>query len=68
MSIKGTRSGSSPFDRLRKKLDDSELRCRECGFIDEDGSWRVTTSGARIRYQHVCPSCDVVSIRELRLD
>lgn len=68
MSIKGTRSGSSPFDRLRNKFDESELQCRACGFVDEDGSWRVTTTGSRVRYQHVCPSCDIVTARELRLD
>ncbi|MFC6716736.1 HVO_0649 family zinc finger protein [Natrialbaceae archaeon GCM10025810] len=57
----------SPFDRLRQKYDESELRCPQCGYVDDDGGWRVTTSGSRVRYQFVCPTCDAVETRELRL-
>lgn len=58
----------SPFERLREKFDESELRCRSCGYVDTEGGWRVTTSGGRVRYQFVCPTCDAVETRELRLD
>lgn len=57
----------SPFDRLRRKFDEAELRCRQCGYIDREGSWRVTTSGDRVTYQHICPICDAMDTRELRL-
>ncbi|PCR92303.1 HVO_0649 family zinc finger protein [Natrinema ejinorense] len=57
----------SPFERLREKFDDSELRCPACGYVDTDGGWRVTASGSRVRYQFVCPTCDAVETRELRL-
>lgn len=56
-----------PFDRLRQKFDDTELRCRQCGYVDSDGGWRVRTSGDRVSYQHVCPSCNAIETRELRL-
>ncbi|AHF98580.1 hypothetical protein HALLA_06685 [Halostagnicola larsenii XH-48] len=56
-----------PFDRLRQKFDETERRCRQCGFVDDDGGWRVRTSGDRVTYQHVCPSCDAIETRELRL-
>jgi hypothetical protein len=57
----------SPFEQLRAKFDDSELECRLCGYFDDDVSWRVTTSGSRVQYQFVCPSCDGVETREMRL-
>lgn len=57
----------SPFERLREKFDKSELRCPACGYVDTDGNWRVTTTGARVRYQFICPTCDAVETRELRL-
>ncbi|TYL40130.1 hypothetical protein CV102_00680 [Natronococcus pandeyae] len=57
----------SPFERLRAKFEESELECPQCGYFDGDGGWRVTTSGSRVQYQFVCPSCDAVETRELRL-
>ena len=57
----------SPFEQLREKFDKSELRCPSCGYLDSDGGWRTTTSGQRVRYQFVCPACDAVETRELRL-
>ena len=65
MSVEKARS---PFDRLRQKFDDAELRCRACGYLNADGGWRVTTSGNRVTYQHVCPKCEDIETRELRLD
>ncbi|ELY94028.1 hypothetical protein C482_18939 [Natrialba chahannaoensis JCM 10990] len=57
----------SPFDRLRAKFDEAELECRQCGFHDESGGWQVTSSGDRVQYRFVCPSCDAVETREMRL-
>ena len=57
----------SPFEQLREKFDESELRCPSCGYTDTDGSWRVTTTGQRVRYQFICPVCEAVETRELRL-
>ncbi|EMA31078.1 HVO_0649 family zinc finger protein [Halobiforma nitratireducens] len=58
----------SPFDRLRQKYDRSDSECRQCGYHDTDDGWDVTTSGDRIHYQFVCPVCDAVETRELRLE
>lgn len=58
----------SPFDRLRQKFDEDELRCRKCGYVDVDGGWRVTAAGSRVQYQHVCPKCDARETREMRLE
>lgn len=57
----------SPFDRLRKKFDDSELECRHCGYHDANGSWQASTTGNRVQYQFVCPACDAIETREMRL-
>ncbi|MEY7850576.1 HVO_0649 family zinc finger protein [Natrarchaeobius sp. A-rgal3] len=59
--------GNTPFERLRRKFERSELECRQCGFRDTDGGWRVTTTGSRVQYQFVCPSCFAVETREMRL-
>lgn len=59
---------NSPFDRLRAKFDASELECPACGYVDTDGGWRVTTSGSRVQYQFVCPTCDAVETRVMRLE
>lgn len=62
------RPGKTAFDRLRARFDDVARQCPDCGYTDEDGRWRVTTSGDRVRYQHVCPSCGTIDTRELRFD
>jgi hypothetical protein len=49
--------GVSAFDRLRARYDEDACRCAACGYEDTDGGWRVETSGATVRYTHVCPSC-----------
>jgi rubredoxin len=54
------------LDRLKARYD-RDLRCRECGYVDEDGGWQARTSGGRISYRHVCPSCGTVEKRTLRL-
>lgn len=59
--------GRSPFDRLRRKFEESERRCSACGHVDTEGGWRVTASGSHVRYQFVCPVCDAVETRDLRL-
>ncbi len=60
--------GRSPFDRLKQKFDQSDLRCRACGYVDVEGGWRVTTTGSRVRYQHVCPKCNAIETKEVRLE
>ena len=61
------RKSRSPFERLRQKYEDAEFRCRACGYVDEDGGWRVTTTGSRVQYQQVCQTCGAMDTRELRL-
>jgi rubredoxin len=58
-------AGTTPLDRLRNRLD---MRCRECGYVDEEGRWTAATSGSRVTYQHVCPSCAAVRQHTFRLD
>lgn len=57
----------SPFERLKAKFDESEPKCPACGCSDGDGGWRVVTSGSRVTYQYVCPTCDAIETREMRL-
>ncbi|MCU4924431.1 hypothetical protein OB905_00325 [Halobacteria archaeon AArc-dxtr1] len=57
----------SPFDRLRRALDDADFRCLECGFVDQDGGWRAVTTGSAVTYRRSCPGCGAVATRELRL-
>ena len=59
-------SGTTPLDRLKAQYD-RDLRCRECGYLDEDGAWQARTSGDRVSYRHVCPSCGTIEKRTLRL-
>ena len=57
----------SPFERLREKFDESDVTCPSCGYVDTDGGWRVTTTGNRVTYQYICPTCGAVETREMRL-
>ena len=61
------RTYRSPFERLRAKFDESDPECPSCGCAHEDANWRVTTTGGRVTYQYVCPTCEAVETRELRL-
>lgn len=55
----------SPFDRLRTRLQETDLECRQCGY--ECDEWQATTSGGRVQYRLVCPVCGAIETRELRL-
>ncbi|QSW97873.1 HVO_0649 family zinc finger protein [Haloterrigena alkaliphila] len=61
------RTYRSPFERLRAKFDESDPECPACGYSDENTNWRVTTTGDRVTYQFVCPTCEAVETREMRL-
>lgn len=58
--------GATPLDRLRTHLE-TDLRCPDCGFEDDDGSWTARTDGGRVLYRHVCPSCGSIRTRDIRL-
>ncbi len=60
------RPGASPFERLGAHFDEVDRVCPDCGFEDADGRWTTTTTGDRVSYRHVCPSCG--SIRKRTLD
>lgn len=62
-----TRRGN-PLERLRTHFDDVDLVCPDCGYDDADGGWSSETTGDRILYRHVCPSCGAIRKRTLRLD
>jgi predicted RNA-binding Zn-ribbon protein involved in translation (DUF1610 family) len=58
--------GVTQLDRLKSRYD-SDLRCRECGFEDTGGDWQARTTGERVSYRHVCPSCGAIKTRTLGL-
>ncbi|MFB6131556.1 MAG: HVO_0649 family zinc finger protein [Salinigranum sp.] len=60
-------AGTTALDRLCAHYDDVDLRCPKCGYEDERGRWQAWTTGRRIDYRHVCPSCGAIRRRTLRL-
>ncbi|MFC7081452.1 HVO_0649 family zinc finger protein [Halorussus caseinilyticus] len=60
--------GSTPFDRMASHMEHEDLVCSECGYDDEDGSWRARTTGGQVLYTHVCPSCGAIRKRTYHLD
>lgn len=60
------RSGTTALDRLKAQYD-RDLRCRECGFVDTGGEWQAKTTGRRVDYRHLCPSCGAVETRTVKL-
>ena len=60
-------SGGDPIERLRARFDHVDLVCPECSYEDEDGAWTSRTTGERIVYRHVCPSCGAIRVRTLDL-
>jgi len=63
-----SRSGSSVIDRLNARYEDVDITCPECGYVDEDASWRAETNGRRIDYRHLCPSCGSMRTRTVTLE
>ncbi len=59
--------GTTALDRLRARYDAEERICGKCGYDDDEGGWQVETTGSRVLYRHVCPSCGAIERRELRL-
>lgn len=59
--------GTTPFDRLRSRYENVDMRCPECGYEDEDGEWLSTTDGSQVLYRHVCPQCGSVRKRTYTL-
>lgn len=49
--------GRSVFESIRARYEDSEKKCPECGYVDEEGNWTSETNGKQVVYHHVCPSC-----------
>jgi ribosomal protein L32 len=58
MPTHSAREGT-PLDKLRRRYENSETKCPECGYVDGDeDNWRSYTYGQQVVYHHVCPSCD----------
>lgn len=55
----------SPFETLKQVFDESDLKCEECGYYDEEGAWDATTDGSAVHYEHVCPSCGIRNVRTI---
>ncbi|MFC6732405.1 HVO_0649 family zinc finger protein [Haladaptatus sp. DYSN1] len=58
----------SPFEKLKSHYDDVDMKCPECGYEDTDGEWQTETTGEKVHYHHICPSCGVVQKRTLSID
>jgi len=65
--LKNAGTGPTPFARLRRHLEGTQLRCDACGHVD-DGGWEAATSGDRVRYTHTCPQCGRVRVRVVYTD
>ena len=59
-------AGLTPFERLRSRYDHEDLVCPACGYEDAEGRWLAATTGERVRYRHVCPSCGNIRSRTFR--
>ncbi|MFB6107108.1 MAG: HVO_0649 family zinc finger protein [Halobacteriaceae archaeon] len=59
--------GTTPLDRLTAHMNAADATCPDCGCHDDSG-WTARTTGGRVRYRHVCPSCGAIRTRTLRLD
>ncbi|NEU58555.1 HVO_0649 family zinc finger protein [Halorussus sp. MSC15.2] len=59
--------GRSPFERLRSRFEETDLVCPKCRYEDADGRWVAETTGDRVQYRHLCPSCGYVRRRTFRL-
>ncbi|WP_410765526.1 HVO_0649 family zinc finger protein [Haloferax sp. DFSO60] len=67
MSIRRAPRGTTALDRLREHYTDAERVCRQCGYEDLDGQWSARTTGDRVLYRHICPSCGAIETRTLML-
>ncbi|AFK18345.2 hypothetical protein E6P09_06145 [Haloferax mediterranei ATCC 33500] len=67
MPIRKTPRGTTALDRLRERYSDADRTCSECGYVDTDGEWSAKTTGSRVLYRHVCPSCGAIETRTLSL-
>ncbi|PSP99576.1 hypothetical protein BRC94_06960 [Halobacteriales archaeon QS_5_70_17] len=52
--------GRTKFERVRARYEETEKKCTDCGYVDQEGNWVSETDGSRIVYRHTCPSCDAV--------
>ena len=59
--------GMNPLDALRDRYDHVETVCPACGYDDADGKWASETDGAKVRYEHACPSCDKVTVHTITI-
>ncbi|MFD1514092.1 HVO_0649 family zinc finger protein [Halomarina rubra] len=60
-------SGQSTFEWVRSHYDETEMKCAECGYVDEEGSWTSEANGKEIVYRHECPSCEAVRVHTFSL-
>lgn len=58
-------SARSAFEKLKSHYDETDLKCHECGYEDEEGEWQTKTTGDEVEYRHLCPSCGALDRRTL---
>lgn len=59
--------GVTALDRLRERYDADSRVCPACSYEDTEGGWQAATTGDRVLYRHVCPSCGNISQRTVHL-
>lgn len=59
--------GTTPFDRLRERLDANQRVCESCGYEHPDSRWEAVTTGSRVLYRRECESCGARIERTFRL-
>ncbi|MFA9515839.1 HVO_0649 family zinc finger protein [Halopenitus sp. H-Gu1] len=65
--MSGKTIGTTPFDRLRERMDANRPVCESCGYEHSDTQWEAVTTGAQILYRRECDSCGARMERAFRL-
>lgn len=53
------KNGEAQHESLRSRFENTETKCPECGYVDDEmETWRSHTVDRQVVYHHVCPSCD----------
>lgn len=61
------RSGTTALEQYRERLREAPT-CSKCGHTDEGGEWQTAYREQRLVYRHVCPRCDAIERRVLRIN
>lgn len=51
-------AGGTPLERMRRRYEETQKKCPECGYVDSEGNWTSRTDGRQVVYRYVCPICE----------